>query len=430
MEDTTNKSLGFWTCWSLTVGIMIGSGIFILPSVLAPYGMMSFAGWALTALGSIAIALVVSRLSARTSRSGGVYVYTQEAFGDLMGFMIAWGYWIAYWLSIPAIAIAFVGYLGVFFPVLNDNPKPQALCALVLIWLLTLINMRSLKGAGFTQLLMTGLKLIPLLLIIALGFMTGDAANLPEANPGNDPFWATLATTALLTMWAFSGLEAGAVAASDVKDPERTIPRAILWGTLVVAFIYIASTFAVMLLVPVETLITSSSPFSEAAKGFGTWGPYLVAVGAMIATAGSLNGIIFVTGQMPMALAMEGFAPKVFARKSRKNAPYVSLILGSSLATVLLLLNYSKGLIEMFTYLAMMATFAVLVPLFVSAAAELKYSIKSGKGWSAIAILAGVYSLFAIVGSGWNVLMWGGILMLLGLPVYALIAKASDETVH
>lgn len=423
MEETSTTSLGFWTCWSLTVGIMIGSGIFILPSVLAPYGMMSFAGWGITAIGSIAIALVISRLSARTSRSGGVYIYTQEAFGDLMGFMIAWGYWIAYWLSIPAIAIAFVGYMGVFVPELNNNPKPQAVCALALIWVLTLINMRSLKGAGFTQLLMTGLKLIPLCLIIAFGFATGDTTNLPAVNPQNDPFWATLATTALLTMWAFSGLEAGAVAASDVKDPERTIPKAILFGTLVVAFIYIASTFAVMLLVPAEILVGSSSPFSEAAKGLGVWGPYLIAIGAMIATAGSLNGIIFVTGQMPMALAIEGAAPKIFARKSQKNAPYVSLILGSSLASVLLLLNYSKGLIGMFTYLAMMATFAVLVPLLVCAAAELKYSFKSAKGWTAIAILAAVYSLFAIIGSGWNVLMWGGILMLGGLPVYGVISR-------
>lgn len=427
MDQTSHKTLGFWTCWSLTVGIMIGSGIFILPSVLAPYGMMSFAGWAITALGSIAIALIISRLSARTKRSGGVYVYAQDAFGDVTGFMIAWGYWIAYWLSIPAIAIAFVGYLGVFFPGLNDNPKPQALCALALIWILTFINMRSLKGAGVTQLLMTALKLVPLVLIIGLGFATGDSANLPETNPQKSPFWATLATTALLSMWAFSGLEAGTVAAGDVKDPERTIPKAILFGTLVVAFIYIASTFAVMLLVPAETLVTSSSPFSEAAKGFGTWGPYFVAIGAMIATAGSLNGIIFVTGQMPMALAMEGFAPKIFMCRSRKNAPYISLILGSSLASVLLLLNYSKGLIGMFTYLAMMATFAVLVPLLVSAAAELKYSIDHAKSWAIIAIFAAAYSFFAIIGSGWNVLLWGGVLMLAGLPVYLIITKFNNS---
>lgn len=418
MTDMQKQPLGFWTCWSLTVGIMIGSGIFILPSVLAPYGMMSFAGWALTALGSIALALVISRLSARTRRSGGVYIYTQEAFGDLAGFMIAWGYWIAYWVSIPAIAIAFVGYLGVFFPALDGQLQAQALCAFALIWGLTFINMRSLKGAGVTQVLMTALKLIPLLLIIVLGLASGQSTNLPEANPSNSPFWATLATTALLTMWAFSGLEAGTVAASDVKDPQKTIPRTIVFGTLVVAFIYIASTLAVMLLVPAEVLVESESPFAEAAKGLGTWGPYVVAIGALISTAGSLNGIIFVTGQMPMALAIDGFAPKIFAKRSRANAPYISLVFGSVLASVLLLMNYSKGLIGMFTFLAMMATLAVLVPLLVSALAEFKYSWKSAKGWAALAIFATLYSLFAIVGSGLTVIAWGTVLMLLGLPVY------------
>ena len=134
-----SKPLGFWTCWSLTVGIMIGSGIFLLPALLAPYGLMSFAGWSLTAGGSICLALVIARLSSRTNRSGGVYIYAQDAFGNLPGFLVAWGYWVAYWIAIPAIAIAFVGYLGVFFPVLKTSIMGQALSALALIWGLTLI---------------------------------------------------------------------------------------------------------------------------------------------------------------------------------------------------------------------------------------------------------------------------------------------------
>jgi len=374
--------LGFWTCWSLTVGIMIGSGIFLLPAILAPYGLMSFSGWALTTVGSILLALVIARLSARTRRSGGVYIYAQDAFGDLTGFLVAWGYWAAYWISIPAIAIAFVGYLAVFVPVLETAVLAQALLALALIWVLTLINMQSLKSASFTQILMTALKLIPLLLIIGLGFVAGDKANLPAANPQNAAFIPALATTALLTMWAFSGLEAGTIAAGDVKNPERTIPRAIILGTLTVAFIYIASTVAVMRLVPADILATSTSPFADAAKMLGNWGPYMIAIGAMIATAGSLNGVIFVTGQMPMALALDGLAPKMFKGRTTNSAPRLSLVLGSTLGSVLLMMNYTKGLISMFTLLAMMSTLAVLAPLLVSAAAELKHSWTSAKGWA------------------------------------------------
>lgn len=421
--QTQTQSLGFWTCWSLTVGTMIGSGIFLLPSSLAPFGMMSFAGWLFTAGGSVLLALVIARLSARTNRSGGVYIYAQDAFGDLTGFLIAWGYWAAYWIAAPAIAIAFVGYLMVFFPDMQSSPVRQALSALALIWILTAINMRSLKSAGAAQIVMTLLKIIPLLLIIALGMVAGDNANLPEANPQNKNWVAGLATTALLTMWAFSGMEAGTVPAGNVKDPTRTIPRAIILGTLTVAFIYIASTYAVMRLVPAETLAGSTSPFSEAARGLGSWGPYLIAIGALIATAGSLNGIIFVTGQMPMALALEGMAPKIFLANDKTGAPVLSLIMGSVLASILLFMNYTKGLIEAFTFLAMMSTLAVLVPLLVSAAAELRHSWSHARFWAIIALLAALYSIFAILGSGLTVIAWGVVLLIAGIPFYVWLKR-------
>lgn len=409
---------------------MIGSGIFLLPAILAPYGLMSFAGWALTAFGSICLALVIARLSGRTTRSGGVYVYAQEAFGALPGFLVAWGYWAAYWISIPAIAIAFVGYLGVFFPALKGSTLGQALAALALIWGLTLINMKSLKGAGFVQVLMTALKTIPLGVIIGLGFIIGEKTNLPAVNPGNHAFIPTLATTAILTMWAFSGLEAGTIAAADVKNAKRTIPRAILFGTLTVAFIYIASTFAVMRLVPAEMLVQSTSPFADAAQGLGAWGPYLIALGALIATAGSLNGVIFVTGQMPVALALDGLAPKIFKVKNQNDGPRLSLLLGSALGSILLMMNYSNGLIAMFTFLAMMSTLAVLVPLLFSAAAELKHSWKSSRGWAGIAGLAFLYSVFAILGSGFVVIAWGIVLLLAGLPVYyAMKRRATSDLI-
>jgi len=212
-EATTgnNKTLGFWSCWSLTVGIMIGSGVFLLPSVLAPYGMMSFSGWILTASGSILLALVFARLASRTSRSGGVYVYTKEAFGELPGFLIAWGYWTSYWIAIPAIAIAFVGYLSVFFPALETQTTLQGALALGLVWCSILLNIKGLKEAATAQLIMTVLKLVPLLLVIALGATVGDVANLPATNPKQLTLLEGLAATALLTMWAFSGMEAGSM---------------------------------------------------------------------------------------------------------------------------------------------------------------------------------------------------------------------------
>lgn len=397
---------------------MIGSGIFLLPSVLAPYGLIGFSGWALTGAGSICLALIVARLASRTTRSGGVYAYAQDAFGNLPGFLVGWGYWSAYWIAMPAMAIAFAGYLGVFIPALNNNPLWQAGVALALIWTMTLINMKGVREAGFVQLAMTILKLIPLFIIIGLATVSGDTTNLPETHPNEGSLFSVLAATALLTMWAFSGLEAGTISAGKVKDPERTVPRAIVFGTLTVAFVYIASTIAVMLLVPAETLETSTSPFSDAARTLGSWGPGLIAVGAMVSTAGALNGTVFVAGQLPIAVALDGNAPRILARSGSDGASSLSLILAAVFASILLLMNYSKGLVDLFEFLIMMSTLAILVPLLVSALAEFKHSWRDARAWAALAGLALLYTVFTILGSGLEVLAWGLLLFIAGLPIY------------
>jgi len=420
LDKPAHKAIGFWGCWSLVVGIMIGSGIFMLPAVLAPYGLMGFSGWLVTAGGSILLALVLGRLAHRTTRTGGPIAYAHDAFGDLTGFLVAWGYWASYWISIPAVAIAFVGYLTVFIPALSASPLAQMGCGLALIWGLGLISLHGIRDASIVQLLTTVLKLVPIFAVIGIGFFTGDVANLPEVNPSGGGFFPVLAATALLTMWAFAGLEAGTVPAGDVRDAARTVPRATVVGTITVALIYIAATASVMLVVPAADLASSTSPFSDAARALGSWGPGLIAIGAMVSTAGALNGIIFLSGQMPMALALDRLAPAALGRRNKGGAPQLSLLLSLGLGSVLLVANYSRGLVGAFTFLAMMSTVCLLLPLLVSAVAELRHSWRSARGWAIIALAAGAYSAFAVLGSGLEVLAWGGVLILAGLPAYWL----------
>ncbi|ANP47628.1 amino acid permease [Candidatus Viadribacter manganicus] len=421
MSDVSDKPLGFWSCWSLTVGCMIGSGIFMLPTVLAPYGLISFGGWLLTGAGSILLALVFARLASRTTRSGGPYAYVHEAFGDVFGFANAWGYWASYWTGVPAIVIAFTGYLGVFIPALNGNPTAQAFTGLVLIWTLTLINIRGVRDSSVVQLAMTVLKLVPLFIIIALGAAVGTPENLPALNPQNTPIIPTIAATALLTMWAFVGIEVGAIPAGSCLDCQRTIPRAIVIGAITVTFVYLASTAAVMTLVPPEVLAHSTSPFADAARHLGDWGPTLIAAGALVSAVGSANGNIFVSGQLPMAVALDNLAPRILGVTNRGGAPYVSLIISSIIASIFLITNYSRGLIGAFTFLVMVSTVATLLPYFFSAAAELRHSWRSARGWAGVALLAALYSLFAIIGSGLEVMVWGTLMFLSGVPIYYLV---------
>lgn len=412
------KTLGFWQCWAFSVGTMIGSGIFMMPAVLAPYGGLSFGGWLLTATGSIMIALVIGRLAGRTTRSGGISVYVEESVGGLPAFLTTWLYWIGCWTSNSGLAIAFVGYFIVVAPGVGADPIYQIGVALAVMWALTLVAMRGSRDAGFVQLLLTVLKLSPLALIAGFALFAGKAENLPAFNPtGEDPM-RVLSVTALATMYAFLGLEIGAVPAGNVRDPKRTGPRAVVIATITAAMVYIISTAAVMALVPGDVLAKSTSPFADAARGLGEWAPMLITIGALISVAGALNGSIFVTGQIPMAAAYEGQAPKALGRLNRKEAPWVSLAFGGVLSSILLVMNYSRGLVGAYTFVLTMATLTTLVPYLVCGLIELKHSWRSAKGWALVGIVAVIYCVFAIYGSGLEVLAWCGVLTVIGVPVY------------
>lgn len=420
LAEPAGKVIGFWQCWAFSVGTMIGTGIFMLPALLAPYGGLSFGGWLLTAGGSIAIALSIGRLASRTTRSGGMQIYVQDAFGKLPGFLVGWSNWVACVISTAALAVGFVGYLNALVPGLAGEPGYQAMLALALIWTVTLVATRGVKEAGFVQLLLTVLKLLPLALVIVWGVIAGKAENLPPANPTGDNPLAILSATALLTMFAFIGLDVGVMPAGNVRNPTRTLPRAVVSATLTAALVYILSTAAVMLLVPAGMLATSTSPFADAVGGIGAWAPPVITVGALISIVGSLNGNIFCTAQQSMAAALEGVAPKVLGRLNKGEAPWVSLVFSSALASGLLLLNYSRGLVGAFTFLIMMTTVACLVAYLMCALAELKRSWRSARAWAAIALIAALYSAFAIFGAGQESLVWGSVLVALGVPVFFL----------
>ena len=418
--STTTKKMGFWQCWGMSVGVMIGSGIFLLPTVLAPYGWISLLGWLLTCSGTIVLSLVLARLSGTTDHAGGPYAYVKESFGDLAGFLIGWGYWVGVVFGVTAIAVGFAGYMGSVFPIFAANSLTQALVAAAGIGVLTWVNVKGVSEAATVQLVMTILKIIPLIVIIGLGIIYGDIDNFPAFNPQGLPVTEALASTALLTMWAFIGIEAAVIATDDVESPKKTIPIAVVSAAITVSCLYVGASIAIMFLVPSDVLALSESPFVDAASHMGTGGALLIGIGALISTAGALNGNIFVMGQMAMAVAADGLAPAVIAKKNRGGAPAGVLIVSSVFSTALLVLNFTEGLVGAFSFLISMSTLSILAPYGLSAVAEFKRSWLSAKGWAGVALLSVIYTLIAAAGSGWHVFFLGLGLFLLGIPLYKL----------
>lgn len=419
--------IGFWLSTSLVVGNMTGSGIFLLPAALALFGGISIFGWIYTVVGTIFLALIFSRLSKMFTQSGGPYTYSREGFGDFAGFLVAWGYWISIWAGNAAIAVAGVGYLSFFIPGLKENQILSAIVAIAAIWLFTFINTQSIRKVGVVQLITTLLKILPLLALGTFGFLYFNRAHFTPFNLSGESNFDAITATAALALWAFLGLESATIPSDNVKNPTKTIPRATIAGIITAALLYISSTVGVMgILAPAE-LQNSAAPFADAAqKIWGDWASVLIAIGAAIACFGALNGWILLQGQLPMAAARDKLFPPAFNKKSGKGIPVIGIVIASVLASALVSLNYTRGLVKMFSFIIMLSTLSCLLPYLFSSLSEIALYVRKKREFnrkrlvaaSLISIPAFLYSLWAITGLESEVLLWGAILLTAGVPMY------------
>ena len=224
-QKTEAKSLGLAACTALVVGNMIGSGFYLSPSALAPYGQLAILAWIVMAGGAICLGLTFARLARLAPVTGGPYAYTRLAYGDFAGFLVAWGYWISICASLPAIAVAFTGYLAKMVTSFQGNRPIAVALTLGAIWFVVLVNLRGVKEAGLFTSLATFTKLVPFAAISLVGLFYVRWEQLSQFNPSGEPVLAASAALAPLTMFAFLGLESATVPAGEVRDAERTIPR-------------------------------------------------------------------------------------------------------------------------------------------------------------------------------------------------------------
>jgi len=432
--DTTphRRKLGVFTATALVVGNMVGSGIFLLPAALAAFGGVSILGWLVTTGGAVMLALVFARLSRILPRAGGPYAYSREGLGEFSAFLVAWGYWISIWVTNAAIAVAMVSYLSIFWPALASNAALAATVAIAAIWILTWVNGIGVHLAGRVQVITTLLKLAPLVAIAGLGLFFLEPEHFTPFNRTGQSMASAINATAALTLWAFLGLESATIPAEEIIDPQRTIPRATVFGTIIAAAVYILGSVAVMGIIPPETLVASNAPFADAATLMGgSWAGYATAACAAIACFGALNGWILMQGQLPLAAARDGVFPAVFGRVSANGTPVLGIVVSSILATILIFVDYQDRLAKQFEFMILLATLTCLVPYVASAASALiiilapraRVSVTTPVAGAVIACGAFLYSLWAIVGLASEAIVWGVVLLAVGVPFYVGIKR-------
>jgi APA family basic amino acid/polyamine antiporter len=419
------KSLGVAACTAIVVGNMVGSGFYLSPTAVAPYGNLAIVAWIVMGIGAACVGLTFAKLARLAPATGGPYAYTRMAYGDFAGFLIAWGYWISIWASLPVISVAFAGAVIDLFPWLHNRVMAVAL-TLGAIWAVVLVNLRGVKAAGIFSQVTTYTKLVPFGAIALIGLFFIDPSNFSEFNPSGKSLLSASAALAPLTMFAFLGLESATVPAGDVTDPKRTIPRSTILGITIATLLYVLGTTAVMGLVPREQLVHSIAPFSDAARVlWGPWGATTISLAVILSALGALNGWTLLMGQVPMAAARDKLFPSVFSRLSPRGVPATGIVISAMLATVLVMAQVGggSGFSAIYNLVVSLSTMAAVVPYaFCALATGLVAAYAAGGGpvprLTVIEVTAFVFSVFTLYGCGPEAVLYGFMMLVLGIPVY------------
>lgn len=429
MEDRNlKKEISLFMATMLVCGNMIGSGVFMLPATLAQVSgpLSTIIAWILTTLGSILIAVSFANLGSKYPSTGGAYQYTKEAFGEFAGFLSAWLYWNGSWIGNAAIIVAIASYSTAIIPALN-NPLISIIYTSAILWAVTILNIVGVKKAGKIQTFVTVFKIGFFALFIIAAFLNFDSVNLMPLMPEGKGL-NTISLAATSTLWAFVGLESATVTAGEIKDPEKNIKKSTIYGMIIAAIIYILISVGSMGVMSNAELSASTAPLTDIfTKILGSSIGKVLAAAVVICILGTTIGWILSTARVAYAAGVDGVFPKFFGELHPKyGTPVNSLIIGSILVNILLVMNYQKGMVSAFTFITILATLSFLPVYLLSVSAEIMLLFKEEKDFSfkifikksIIPLMAFAYSIWTIYGSGAETVMWGFILMLVGIPFY------------
>jgi len=433
------RELGLVAATAIVVGNCVGSGIFTSAASLAVASNPKTAiiAWVITAIGSLLIALSFASLGTAMPRTGGPIVYTRAAFGDFAGFLIAWTYWVGAWVGNAAIITAFMLYFTYFVPS-AATPLAAFLITSGVLWFFTIVNILGVKGAGVITIVTTVLKVGALVVFVVIAGIHFNPEMLSTVSSVEVSGMNTLPAAIAIALWAFVGIESATVPAGEIKNPEKNIRKSTIYGTLIAATVYLVVSVVAMGVLDQSTLAESKAPLADiinAATG-GTWGGNFIAIGAIISTLGATAGWILTTARSSYGATQDKLFPQIFAVIHPKyKTPVASLVISGVAANVLLILNYVGSLNAAFNFMLLLATLAFLPAYAFCAAADIVLLKKHSSNFniwnflknSFVALLAFGYTIYAIYGTGARVVMFGFILMLVGIPIYLYMMLQNNQ---
>ena len=414
------KKIGFWSVFAIVIGSQIGSGIFMLPATLTPYGLYSILGWLISGAGAVCLALVFAGLCGRFPRTGGPHAYIKEMFGETASFFTGWTYWVISWFSTTAVVIASIGYLSPFIG--NQSAHVYLIFEIILLLAITGLNLTGVKMAGKAGFVLTLLKIIPLLILPIAALWYFDSHHF-ITKPVIEalPLSSKLAQVTLLTLWGFIGLEIATTSAGSVTNAAKTIPRAIIFGTIVTAIIYVINSIGIMGLLPAETLAASKAPYIDASQYlFGGQWHYVISIIASIICIGTLNAWMLGSGQIALGLAEDYLLPLHFTKKNKHDAPKYGLIISCIGIIPFLILTANDSIAKQITSIVDYSVTAFLFVYIFCTLAYIKILIKEKARWHhwTYTLLALAFSAWVLYETELFIIATASIFVLSGIPLY------------
>ena len=409
---------------------MMGSGIIMLPSNMAKVGAISLTSWLVTALGSLAIAWGFAQAGIFNQRPGGLAAYAEDAYGKNGYFQVFFLYFLSLAIANVAVAISALGYLSSFFPGLTSTPVMTALGVIALLWITTVANFGGPSVTGKIGSVTVWGVILPVGFMALAGWFWFSRDTFAAAwNPKGISLAEGMGSSIALTLWAFLGLESASQNASAVENPKRDVPLACMFGTLGAAAIYILSTAAIQGIVPNAELAESTGPFGLAyAKMFNPLVGQIVMALAVMACVGSLLGWQFTLASTAKDAADSKLFPAVFSKATGSGAPIVGMVIMGVLQSLMALMTISPDLNQQFSALVNLAVVTNVLPYVIALSAlwvmmrDAKVADGTRKINTFVALIALLYSIYALWASGKDAVMGGMLVLAIGYLVWGLIA--------
>jgi APA family basic amino acid/polyamine antiporter len=425
MTAPSDAKMGIWMTGALVVGCVIGSGIFLLPVSLAPLGTNATLGWVISGAGALAIAYSLALIS----RNGaGIQTSVEESFGPTVAFLVTFSFWCSNWAASAALAIATASAIAWIDPSLQATAFtiPVAVACTVA---LSLVNSQGARAVGGLSIITVLIKIMPLIAVaVAAGLHavkgTGASAVSPVPVSVNG-----LGSAVALTLFALTGFENATAPVDKVRNPSRTIPLALLGGTLFVVLLYLASSSAVLSLLGTQAVAASSSPFADAiAREWGRGASWLAITAIAVAAFGGLNGMILATSELGYSMALRGDLPRRIARTRGAGTPVASVWLTCGITILLILANASRNTAGLFTFVILLSTASVLVVYLIGSLAAW---VRCRHAYKPVIAIAVGFSIFALWGTGAEAVGWGGVLLVIGyvlrIAMHAINARVATS---